>query len=213
MVGIEKANIIEDEDALRALYGKPNPLALKKELDHLDRNCRRFIELSPFFCLATSGADGRADNSPRGDVPGFVEVADEKTLLIPDRPGNNRIDSLANIVHRPEVGLLFFIPGFTETLRVNGRARLTAAPDLTARFAINDRLPRLVVIVTVDEAFLQCSKALVRSRLWEQDAKVDRKALPTLGRMIADVVDAKASAETVRSYDEAIDRNAKEELY
>lgn len=208
-----ETDFIESEKALRALYGEPNPLALEKELDHLDRNCRRFVELSPFLCLATSGADGRADNSPRGDAPGFVEVEDEKTLLLPDRPGNNRIDSLANIVHRPDVGLLFFIPGFTETLRVNGRAKLTNAPDLLARFAVDGRLPRLVVRVTVDEAFLQCSKALIRSKLWTEDAKVDRKALPTLGRMIADVVDAKASAATVEGYDDLIDRNAREELY
>lgn len=206
-------DFIESEKALRALYGEPNPLALKKELDHLDRNCRRFIELSPFLCLATSGADGRADNSPRGDAPGFVEIGDEKTLLMADRPGNNRIDSLANIVHRPEVGLLFFIPGFTETLRVNGRARLTTAEDLMSRFAVNGRPPRLVVVVTVEEAFLQCSKALIRSKLWAEEAKVDRKALPTLGRMIADVVDAKASAATVEGYDDLIDQNAREELY
>ena len=213
MIDGSEMDFIESEEALRSLYGEPNPLALKKELDHLDRNCRRFIELSPFLCLATSGADGRADNSPRGDAPGFVEIEDERTLLMPDRPGNNRIDSLANVVHRPQVGLLFFIPGFTETLRVNGRARLTTAEDLMSRFAVDGRPPRLVVVVTVDEAFLQCSKALIRSKLWTEEAKVDRKTLPTLGRMIADVVDAKASAATVEGYDDLIDQNAREELY
>jgi hypothetical protein len=206
-------DIVQDERALRALYGEPGRLALLKELDHLDANCRRFVELSPFVCLATFGADGRADNSPRGDAPGFVAVADDRTLLLPDRPGNNRVDSLANIVHRPEVGLLFFIPGFTETLRVNGRARLSTAPDLRARFVVNGRAPKLVVVITVEEAFLQCSKALIRSRLWEEDAKVDRKVLPTLGQMIADVADAKASAAAVKGYDELIERNIKEELY
>ncbi|MEM9625514.1 MAG: pyridoxamine 5'-phosphate oxidase family protein [Pseudomonadota bacterium] len=213
MTDIDQSDIISEEAALRALYGKPNPLSLKKELNHLDRNCQRFIELSPFLCLATSGPDGRADNSPRGDAPGFVQIADDKTLLMPDRPGNNRIDSLSNIVHRPEVGLLFFIPGFTETLRLNGRAQLSKSPDLLARFAVDGRLPRLVVVITVDEVFLQCSKALIRSKLWSEEAKVDRKALPSLGRMIADAVDAKTDAETVQTYDELIDRNAREELY
>jgi PPOX class probable FMN-dependent enzyme len=208
-----EADVIQEESQLRALYGEPSRLALLKEQDHLDQNCRRFVELSPFLCLATIGADGRADNSPRGDAPGFVEVADEKTLLLPDRPGNNRIDSLGNIVNRPEVGLLFFIPGFTETLRINGRAKLSTAPDLLARFAVGGRLPKLVVVITVDEAFLQCSKALIRSKLWDEGAKVDRKTLPTLGKMIADVVDAKTSAETVKGYDDFIERNIKEELY
>lgn len=213
MIDGSDADIITDEKTLRARYGEPNRLALLKELDRLDKNSRRFIELSPFLCLATIGADGRADNSPRGDAPGFVEVADDKTLLLPDRPGNNRIDSLSNIVNRPEIGLLFLIPGFTETLRINGRARLSTAQDLLARFAVDGRLPKLVVVITVDEAFLQCSKALIRSRLWEDDAKIDRKTMPTLGRMIADVVDARTNAETVRSYDDLIDRNIKEELY
>ncbi|MDH3658712.1 MAG: pyridoxamine 5'-phosphate oxidase family protein [Alphaproteobacteria bacterium] len=207
------ADIIKEESALRALYGAPGRLALAKQQDRLDRHCRRFIELSPFLCLATSGADGRADNSPRGDAPGFVGVADEKTLLLPDRPGNNRIDSLSNIVHRPEVGLLFFIPGFTETLRINGRAKLSTAPELLVRFAVGGRPPKLVVVVTVDEVFLQCSKALIRSRLWEEDAKVERKALPTLGRMIADVADAKTSQTKIKSYDDLIERNIEEELY
>lgn len=210
---IETADVIGSETDLRALYGEPSRLAVMKELDHLDHNCRRFIELSPFFCLATSGADGRADNSPRGDEPGFVEIADDKTLLIPDRRGNNRIDSLANIVHRPEVGLLFFIPGFTETLRVNGSASLTTAPGVLSRFARDGRLPKTVIVVSVHEAYLQCSKALIRSRLWQEDAKIDRKTLPTLGRMIADVVDKKASQETIQSYDQLIQRNIRDELY
>lgn len=213
MPDLSRNDVIADEAALRALFKPPSRLALMKELDHLDRHCRRFIALSPFLCLATSRACGAADNSPRGDAPGFVEVVDDKTLILPDRPGNNRIDSLRNIVHNPHVGLLFFIPGFTETLRLNGQARLVTTPELLARHAVDGRTPRLVVVVTVEQVFLQCSKALIRSRLWQEDAKVDRKSLPTLGQMIADVVDAKASVETVRSYDDLIDQNIREELY
>jgi len=208
MLDLKEIDLIADEAALRGLYKSPSRLALMKELDHLDRHCQRFIELSPFLCLATSREDGGADNSPRGDAPGFVEVIDDKTLIMPDRPGNNRIDSLSNITHNPHVGLLFFIPGFTETLRLNGKARLVTAPDLLARHEVDGRKPSLVVVVTVDQVFLQCSKALIRSRLWQHDAKADRKLLPTLGQMIADVVDEKASAKTVQ-----IEQNIKEELY
>src|SRR5688572_10849153 len=125
-------HVIESESELRARFAAPGPLAVRKQLDHLDHNCRRFIALAPFLCLATSRADGLADNSPRGDAPGFVVVLDERTLAIPDRPGNNRLDSQSNIIANPNVGLLFFIPGVTETLRVNGRARITADPDLLA---------------------------------------------------------------------------------
>jgi uncharacterized protein len=204
---------ISSEDELRARFAAPGPLALKKQLDHLDPNCRRFIALSPFLCLATARPDGLADNSPRGDAPGFVLVADERTLVIPDRPGNNRLDSQSNIIHNPNVGLLFFIPGVTETLRVNGRARISAAPDLLARFAVRERLPKVAIVVSVVEAFLHCSKALIRSRLWEADAQVDRKVLPTLGRMIADIADRNPSAATVAEYDERIERSARETLY
>jgi PPOX class probable FMN-dependent enzyme len=206
-------HMILDEADLRGRFAAPGPLAVQKQLDHLDHNCRRFIALSPFLCLATARPDGLADNSPRGDTPGFVQVLDQRTLVIPDRPGNNRLDSQSNIVHTPNVGLLFFIPGVTETLRVNGRARITADPDLLAPFEVRGRLPKVAIVVTVVEAFLHCSKALIRSRLWEEDAKIDRKVLPSLGRMIADIVDQKASATTVAEYDQRIERNAREELY
>ncbi len=217
MVTVSETDVITDEAVLRALYKPPGRLALLKELDYLDDHCRRFIALSPFLCLATSRPGGGSDNSPRGDAPGFVSVADDKTLILPDRPGNNRIDSLTNIVHNPHVGLLFFIPGFTETLRINGRARLVTTPEILARAAVAGRSPKIAVVVTVDQAFLQCSKALIRARLWQEDAKVDRKVLPTLGQMIADVIDRKAGARsdpgTVRDYDADIDQNIKEELY
>jgi uncharacterized protein len=143
-----------------------------------------------------------------------VQVLDERTLLIPDRPGNNRLDSMANIVHNPNVGLLFLIPGVTETLRVNGRARLITRPDLLERFEVRGRAPTVAILVEVVEAFLHCSKALIRSRLWQDDARVDRRAaLPSLGRMIADVVERRASAETVAEYDRIIERNIEEQLY
>jgi PPOX class probable FMN-dependent enzyme len=206
-------HVIASEAELRARFAPPGRLAVQKQLDHLDANCRRFIALSPFLCLASARPDGLADNSPRGDAPGFVQVLDERTLAIPDRPGNNRLDNQSNIIHNPNVGLLFFIPGVTETLRVNGRATVTADPDLLARFEVRGRAPKVAILVAVAEAFLHCSKALIRSRLWEVDAQVDRTTLPTLGRMIADVVNQKASAETVAEYDRLIARNAKEELY
>jgi hypothetical protein len=206
-------DLITTEAELRARFAAPGRLATLKQLDRLDHNCRRFIALSPFLCLASARPDGLADNSPRGDAPGFVQVVDERTLLIPDRPGNNRLDSMTNILHNPNVGLLFFIPGVTETLRVNGRARLTGSPELLARCEVRGRAPKAAIVVEVVEAFLHCSKALIRSRLWEQGAKVDRKALPSLGRMIAEAVDRRTAQETVAEYERIIERNIEEQLY
>lgn len=213
MLEISEAEIINDQGKLRSKFKEPSQLSLMKELDHLDQHCRRFIELSPFLCLATFRPDNGADNSPRGDAPGFVEIIDEKTLILPDRPGNNRIDSLRNIVDNPHVGLLFFIPGVTETLRLNGRAKLVTSPTLLIRHAVDGREPKLVIVITVDHVFLQCSKALIRSHLWLDEAKVDRKSLPTLGQMIADAVDENTSVETVKGYDDLIEQNIREELY
>jgi uncharacterized protein len=212
MLELSADEVITSEAGLRARFRAPSELSLRKQLDHLDHNCRRFIALSPFLCLATSGEDG-IDNSPRGDVPGFVEILDERTLLIPDRPGNNRLDSLANIVRNPQVGLLFFIPGVTEMLRINGRAKIVTRPDILELFAVNIRAPVVVILVETQEVFLHCSKALIRSRLWQEDAKVDRKVLPSLGQMIAEVLDRQPMAATVADYDARIAKSIKETLY
>jgi len=213
MLELSADEVITSEEDLRARFKAPSELSLRKQLDHLDHNCRRFIELSPFLCLATSRQGGMADNSPRGDVPGFVEILDDRTLLIPDRPGNNRLDSLANITHHPQVGLLFFIPGVTEMLRVNGRARIVTKPEVLEIFTVNNRAPTVVIMVEVEEVFLHCSKALIRSRLWQEEAKVDRKVLPSLGRMIAEVIDREPAAATVAEYDAHIEQGNKERLY
>lgn len=212
MLEVSADEVIGSEADLRARYRAPSELAIKKQLDHLDGNCRRFIALSPFLCLATAGEKG-TDNSPRGDAPGFVEVQDERTLLIPDRPGNNRLDSLANVVRNPQVGLLFLIPGVTETLRVNGRARIVTSPQILERFAVNGRAPASVILVETEEVFLHCSKALIRSRLWQEDAKVDRKVLPSLGRMIAEAAERSPATATVADYDARIEKSIEEALY
>ena len=213
MLELAADEVVTSEADLRARFKPPSELAIKKQQGHLNHNCRKFIALSPFLCLATAGKDGKVDSSPRGDAPGFVEILDERTLLIPDRPGNNRLDSLANILHNPRVGLLFLIPGVTETLRVNGRARLVTRPNILELFSVNGRAPAVVILVETEEVFLHCSKALIRSRLWQEDAKVDRKALPTLGRMIAEVVDRQPAAATVADYDARIAKSIKETLY
>ena len=180
-------HIIETVEELRSSYGEPSERAARKSLDRLDRHCRRFIELSPFVVLASSGVDGRADCSPSGDAAGFVAVLDDRTVLLPDRRGNNRTDSLSNVLENPYVGLLFLIPGVDETLRLNGRAALTTDPALLDPLAVNGRAPRSGLVVEVEEVFLQCTKALVRARLWADESRVDRKAaLPSFGQMLAD---------------------------
>lgn len=167
----------------------PSVLAEAKVLDRLDGHCRRFIALSPFLVIGTASADAQADVSPRGDAPGFVRVEDERTLLVPDRPGNRRFDSFRNILENPEVGLLFMIPGVDETLRINGRAHIVAEPARLAGSAVNGKSPHFGLEVAVREAFLHCSKAFVRSRLWSPDSHAAPGSLPSLGRMLADQID------------------------
>ena len=182
-------HVIETAEQLRSSYGEPSERATRKSLDHLDGHCRRFIALSPFVVLASAGADGRVDCSPRGDPAGFVAVLDDRTVLLPDRLGNNRVDSLRNVLESPYVGLLFLIPGVDETLRLNGRATLTTDTDLLEPLSVKGRAPRSGLVIEVEEVFLQCTKALVRSRLWADESRVDRKAvLPSFGQMLADHV-------------------------
>ena len=178
--------LITSLDQLRALYGEPTDVSIAKEIDHVSDHYRAFIEAAPFFALATVGPEG-LDCSPRGDVPGFVRIADPKTLLVPDRRGNNRIDSLRNIMRDPRVALLFLIPGIGETIRVIGRATLSIDPDLLASFTVNGKAPNCVIVVAVEHVFYQCTKAIVRSQLWDPARHVDRKTLPTAGTILAGV--------------------------
>jgi PPOX class probable FMN-dependent enzyme len=187
---------IETMDSLRAIYGAPKGRSVAKQLDHLDRHCRAFIELSPFLILATQGADGFGDATPRGDHPGFVTVLDDLTLVIPDRIGNNRIDSLSNLVERPGIGLLFLIPGVDETLRVNGTAVIDDDLALRTAHRAEDKIPATVIVVTVREAYLQCAKALMRSKLWAEESRIARDRLPTMGEMLRDHTRSNEQAET-----------------
>ena len=194
---------VADAQQLRALVGEVHLLAERKVLDRLDRFCRDFIALSPFLVLASSGSEGRADASPRGDGPGFVQVLDERTLLIPDRRGNNRVDSFGNVLSSPGVGLVFFVPGINETLRVNGRARMTRDEALLEPMAVQEKTPKLGLLVEVDEAYFHCGKALIRSKLWAQDAQVERGSFPTLGRIVAEQTKAVDAAEADANLEEA----------
>jgi PPOX class probable FMN-dependent enzyme len=178
------SHLVTTLEELEALYDKPFGPALVKEIDHVNADYRAFIEAAPFFAMATSGPDG-LDCTPRGDPAGFVRVADEKTLLIPDRRGNNRIDSLRNLIGDPRISLLFLIPGCGETIRINGRAAISTDPELCKSFTFNGKVPRIVLIVTVDRCYFQCPKAIVRSKLWDPATQVDRKSLPTSGTILA----------------------------
>ncbi|AKJ27558.1 pyridoxamine 5'-phosphate oxidase family protein [Caldimonas brevitalea] len=205
----DTAHDLCDVEALRALYGLPNEASVKKEADHVHPLYRPFIEASPFAVLCTVGPDG-PDASPRGDAPGFVEVADAHTLLLPDRRGNNRIDSLRNVVHDPRVSLLFLLPGHRETLRVLGRGRISTHPGLLARHAVQDKLPRSVLVVHVTKVFFQCGRAVMRSQLWEPDRQVVRESVPTPGQVLEVLSDASIDG---AAYDAALPKRQRETLY
>jgi PPOX class probable FMN-dependent enzyme len=179
-------SMIRDQAGLDAIYGERPAAAIAKEIDYIHPHYRAMIEASPFVVLATSGPEG-LDCSPRGDPSGFIHVLDDKTLLIPDRRGNNRVDSLRNIIRDDRVALLFLIPGVGETLRVNGRAAISVAPELIARFPLRGTLPRSVIVVTAESVYFQCPKAIVRSELWNPEKQITRKALPSTGTILAEV--------------------------
>ena len=199
-------DFIASHDELRTIYKTPEPTAgsIRKELKQLDHHCRSFIAKSPFVLIGSSDGAGNADVTPKGDKPGFAAILDDNTIAIPDRPGNNRLDTLENIVLNPAVGLLFLIPGMNETLRVNGVAKITVDAGLRERLAVEGKPPISVMIVTVKSAYMHCAKAFMRSELWKPESWPERSSMPTLGQIMRDqlAVDQSA-AETDRRLDEA----------
>jgi len=202
-------HLISDMAQLEALYGQKLPAAVIKEIDHINDSYRKLIEAAPFVAVATAGPEG-LDCSPKGDAPGFVRVLDDKTLAIPDRPGNNRIDGFRNIMRDPRIALLFLIPGVGETLRVNGHAAISIDPELMQSFAVNGKLPRCVLVVHIESIFFHCSKAIVRSKLWDEAAKIDRNSLPSTGTIIAELSQGKLGGE---AYDREAPARIKAQLY
>ena len=188
-------NILTTVAELEAIYGQPGETSTVKEVARITPHYRAYIEASPYAALATSGPEG-LDCSPRGDKPGFVRIHDDKTLMLPDRRGNNRIDSLRNIVRDPRVALLFMIPGVGNTLRVNGRAHLSVEPALLASFAVEDKAPRSVMVMTVEAVYFQCARALVRSELWNPARHVDPRSLPSAGQILAALSQERVGGET-----------------
>lgn len=187
--------VIDTIEALESIYGVPGETSLVKEVNWITPEYRVLIEASPFVALATSGPEG-LDCSPRGDRPGFVRIQDDRTLMLPDRRGNDRVDSLRNVIRDPRVGLLFLIPGSGTTLRVNGRAVIATDPDLLASFAVEEKAPRSVLVMTVDAIYFQCARAIVRSELWNPDKRVNPKSLPTPGKILATLSNDRVGGET-----------------
>jgi PPOX class probable FMN-dependent enzyme len=202
---------ITTEDELRAIIGRASGGAVRKDIGRIDEHARAFIARSPFVTVATSNAEGRCDVSPRGDAPGSVLVLDDHTLVVAERPGNRRADTGTNILANPHVGMLFLIPGSDTTLRVNGRARLSADPDLLSRLAVGEKLPQFAIVVEVDELYLHCVKAFRRSRLWDPEGYLQPGELPSAGQMFKDqmcLIDV--DAETIEA---DLERDARERLY
>jgi PPOX class probable FMN-dependent enzyme len=196
-------------EQLRGVYGPPREAATMKCLDRLDGFSRQFIGWSPFFVLASSDGSGNLDATPRGDQPGFVEVIDDATLQFPDRPGNNRLDTMTNLLANPGVGMLFLIPGFDESLRVNGIAQILDTPDLCARFTVNGKPALAVVRVAVKEVYFHCGKALKRSKLWDPDGRRDRATFPSHGRIIAE----QTKVVSVQESESYVETSYRERLY
>jgi uncharacterized protein len=207
-------HVIGDEQSLRGMFEATHELAALKAKATLDKHAQDFIRRSPFLCLGTQNADGTADVSPRGDPAGFVKILDEHTLAIPARPGNNRLDSLSNIISNPNVGLLFIIPGFDDTLRVNGAATLVSDPELLTSMAVNERAPKLAIVIKVREAFLHCAKAFRRSKLWDPAHFQNRGEMPSLMKILLDqTVGAPNDADEMRKMDDGLETAYKNSMY
>ena len=202
-------SITSTEQLERVYSDAPYGPAVFKETDRISAQYRKLIEAAPFCVIATSGPEG-LDCSPRGDPPGFVRVLDEHTVAIPDRRGNNRIDTLRNLVRDPRISLLFLIPGVGETMRINGRAKISTDPKLTESFAMNGKTPKCVLVVTVERAYFQCTKAIIRARLWDETSKVERKTLPTPGAILAELTDGKMGGP---EHDRAAPERIKQTIY
>jgi uncharacterized protein len=202
-------SIIATIEDLEAIYGQPGEASTVKVADRVTPQYRVLIDKSPFVALATTGPEG-LDCSPRGDRPGFVRVHDDKTLMMPDRRGNNRVDSLRNIVRDPKIALLFLIPGAGSTLRVNGRAKVSVDPDLLASFRMDGKAPRTVIVMTVDEIYFQCARAIVRAELWNPDRRIDPADLPTPGQILAEMSENRVGGE---DYDRAWPERARQSLW
>lgn len=203
-------NLVTSKEQLREFYGEPSLLSQQKFMDRLDEHCATMIRLSPFVCIATTAVDGSLDVSPRGDPPGSFQVLDPSHVLIPDRRGNNKLDTMTNLTGNPEIALFFVVPGVLESLRVSGRAQVIHNDPRLERCAINGAVPKTGILVEVQKACLQCGKALKRSALWEGTYEVDRKNLPTFGKMLADQTQTGKTAEEL---DCSIDEAYRERLY
>lgn len=205
------AHEIGEVAELRHVVGAPNPGSVNKEMPALDEVCRRFLALSPILFVSTVGADGRADVSPRGDVPGFVKIIDDRTIAIPDRPGNRRVDTMSNILAKPggSVGLVFLVPGVDEVMRASGRASISRDPALLAGMAAGGKPPKLAVVIALDEVFFHCGKALKRAGLWDPARQIDRKAFPSY----AQVIHRRRPHEPLEKIEKFIADNYRDELY
>lgn len=202
-------HLVTTMERLESLYGERNPNAIVKEVDRLSSGYRKLVESAPFVAIATCGPEG-LDCSPKGDPAGFVRILDDKTVAIPDRPGNNRLDGFRNIIRDPRIAVLFLIPGVGETLRINGRAEISIEPALMQSFAINGKLPRSVLIVHIESVYFHCSKAIVRSKLWDPATQIDRRSLPSTGAIIAELSQGKLGGE---NYDRDAPERIKAQLY
>lgn len=204
-----RSSAVTSIERLREIINQPKPdaPAVRKQIDTLDAHCRAFIARSPFVLLSTAGAGGRCDVSPRGDGPGFVLVLDDRTLVVPDRPGNRRLDSFQNIIENPHAGLIFMVPNVDETLRVNGCAWLSEDPELLARMPMGGKTPSLGIVIEAEEIFFHCARAFKRARLWEPDTWIDRAELPTLGQILHDQLNPENTS--VEDYDSWLDESNK----
>jgi len=208
-----KYKVVESMEELRKLYDSPMDMVLKKQKSELDEYSTKFLSLSAFAVLSTSDMNGNMDCSPRGDYQGFIQKLDSKTIAIPDRPGNNRLDSLSNIIKNPNVGVLSLVSGFSECLRINGTAKISTDTRLLEKFKCQGKLPKSVSIISINEIYFHCAKAITRSQLWNKESQVSRDVMPSLGKILMAQIDPSKSKEEVQKVEELIENRVKTTLY